>query len=74
MTYANRNFAPDGAGLAGADEAALPSWDLTDLYESPESPAIEADLSRIAGDARAFAGAYAGKLAELPGAELARAM
>ena len=74
MTQADRNFAPDGVGLAGADEAALPSWDLTDLYESPESPAIEADLSRIAVDARAFAGAYAGKLAELPGAELARAM
>jgi oligoendopeptidase F len=75
MTYAARNFAPDGTDHPGApDAAALPSWDLTDLYESPDSPAIEADLVRTAEDARLFASAYTGQLAALPGAELARAM
>jgi oligoendopeptidase F len=76
MTQAARNFAPDGAthSAASPHAADLPSWNLSDLYESPESPAIEADLARVAEDARAFAGAHEGRLADLPGAELARAM
>ena len=49
----------------------LPSWDLSDLYPAPDSPAIEADLARAATDAKAFAAAYAGKLAGLTGAALA---
>src|ERR1700710_217433 len=60
---------PDGQGLpkAGtpADAEVLPSWDLSDLYESPESPRIAADLDRAMRDAKAFATTYRGKLAEL---------
>jgi oligoendopeptidase F len=74
MTQAAPNFAPDGAAHPAAEVADLPSWDLTDLYESPDSPAIHADLARTEQEARDFGADYAGKLAVLPGAELARAM
>ena len=49
----------------------LPAWDLTDLYPAPDSPALEADFTRAAAEARAFQADYAGKLATLPGAALA---
>jgi oligoendopeptidase F len=65
--------APDGAAGALPAEQ-LPSWDLSDLYSAPDSPAIEADLARTQADAEVFARDYAGKLADLPGAELAQAM
>ena len=64
--------APDGAHAGGG--VALPSWDLTDLYAAPNSPAITADLDRTEAEARAFATEYEGRLAGLPGADLARAM
>jgi oligoendopeptidase F len=66
---------PDGQGLpqAGtpADAEMLPSWDLSDLYDSPESPRIAADLERAMQDAKAFATTYRGKLAELAPAAIA---
>ncbi|WP_298215091.1 M3 family oligoendopeptidase [Acidocella sp.] len=62
---------PDGAAAAGA---ALPSWDLGDLYASPQDPRIEADLAAVREGAERFAAAYQGKLAELSGAELAAAI
>ncbi len=65
--------APDGAGAVPHAET-LPSWDLSDLYPAPDSPAIEADLALTQIEADMFAGDYAGKLAALSGAELARAM
>src|SRR6185437_12519764 len=49
---------------AQATVAALPSWDLNDLYPGPDSPAVEADLTQ----------ADAGKLAGLPGTVLAAAI
>ena len=52
----------------------LPSWDLTDLYPAPDSPAVEADFTRAAADAKAFAAAHAGRLADLSGAKLAAAI
>jgi oligoendopeptidase F len=70
---ATPTHAPDG-GAASGQAAGLPSWDLRDLYPSPDSVAIEADLSGAQSRARDFAAAYEGKLAGLPGAELARAM
>jgi len=72
MTQAAPTRAPDGALSAGA--GALPSWDLADLYAAPDSPAIEADLARTQAEAQVFANDYQGKLASLPGADLARAM
>jgi oligoendopeptidase F len=67
---------PDGAtAVAPASGAeALPSWDLSDLYVSPQSPAIEADLARAETEAAAFQADYDTRLAALSGAELARAM
>jgi len=52
----------------------LPSWDLSDLYPSPDSPAVEADFVKAERKANAFASAYAGKLSELPGGALAGAI
>ena len=52
----------------------LPVWDLSDLYPSPDSPRIEADLQAMEVAARAFKDAYTGKLATSPGAVLAAAL
>ena len=70
--------APEGRSalqpsLAG-QSAALPAWDLSDLYPSTDSPRIKADLDAAEAAARAFARQYAGRLAELPGGELAQAL
>jgi oligoendopeptidase F len=53
---------------------ALPSWDLTDLYPATDSPELAADLDRADAEARAFDAKYAGRVAELPGHELAAAL
>jgi len=52
----------------------LPEWDLSDLYPAPDSPQLEADLSAVTAAAQAFQQAYAGKLAELSGAEFGAAI
>lgn len=56
---------------AAAAAAELPAWDLSDLYLSPDDPAIEADFAKADQRARALAGAYGGKLAGLSGTGLA---
>jgi oligoendopeptidase F len=66
--------APEGALASASTAEDLPSWDLTDLYESPESPRIEADLARAESESKAFSASHAGRLAALSGAELAAAM
>jgi oligoendopeptidase F len=53
---------------------ALPQWDLSDLYRGPDSPALQADLARLADDAEAFRRRYEGRIAELSGADLGRAV
>ncbi len=73
MTQIRPLTAPDGSQATGKS-AGLPSWDLGDLYASPDSAAIEADLARTAAEGKAFAAAYEGKLAGLSGAALAEAM
>jgi oligoendopeptidase F len=55
------------AALTGA----LPSWDLSDLYPSPDSPLVQEDLARAEKAAKSFAQAHAGTLASLSGAALA---
>jgi oligoendopeptidase F len=57
-----------------AADAALPAWDLSDLYPAPDSPAVEADFARAEREAKAFAAAWQGRLAELSGAALAAAL
>lgn len=48
----------------------LPVWDLTDLYTSPEDPAIVRDMKSLEKKATSFTKTYAGKLAKLGGNDL----
>ena len=52
----------------------LPQWNLADLYASADSPQFKADMERGAAEAAKFAKDYAGKLASLSGADLAKAI
>jgi oligoendopeptidase F len=52
----------------------LPAWDLSDLYDAPDSPNVMADLGRAETTAKSFAQAHAGSLANLSGAALAVAI
>ena len=52
----------------------LPGWDLSDLYPGVDSAELKADLARMEQDAKDFAAAYAGKLADLEGDRLAQAI
>ncbi|GAB5374898.1 MAG: hypothetical protein AcusKO_13600 [Acuticoccus sp.] len=56
----------DTADRAAAAErlGALPEWDLGDLYDAPDAPALSADLETLASDAKAFEADYKGTLAE----------
>jgi oligoendopeptidase F len=54
--------------------ANLPEWNLNDLYDSPQSAALAADLKKSEADTKAFASAYQGKLASLDGAALAASL
>jgi oligoendopeptidase F len=67
---------PDGPVQGGTTGAAdhLPSWDLADLYDSIDSPALVRDLAEAKAKAAAFRSAFAGKLGALSGAELAAAL
>ncbi len=52
----------------GADSGSLPEWNLADLYPGMESDAYKGDLTKIAQECSAFAGAYRGKLADIAAA------
>ncbi|HZF76151.1 MAG TPA: M3 family oligoendopeptidase [Acetobacteraceae bacterium] len=71
MTIPNETADRPAAGTQGA---ALPAWNLGDLYASPSDPRLAADLDRAEADARAFADAHAGKLASMSGDALASAI
>src|SRR5436305_15262050 len=60
----------------GADAAlaALPEWDLSDLYPGRDSPELQRDLAELAAKAKAFRGRCAGHLAGLSGAVLGAAI
>jgi oligoendopeptidase F len=51
-----------------------PTWNLGDLYQAPDDPAVEADLSASETDAEAFQKEYAGRLSGLDGAQLGAAV
>ena len=57
-----------------AQQTDLPVWSLNDLYASMEDPAIERDLEASKIGVEAFASAYKGKLAEIDGATLGKAI
>jgi oligoendopeptidase F len=64
---------PDGHAAA-TDDADLPTWDLSDLYPSPDSPELAAALDGAEQASKDFAAQHAGKLAGLSGAGLAEAI
>ncbi len=64
----------DALPLPETAASELPSWDLRDLYPSPDSPEITHDLARAEADARRFAGQHAGRLGAHAGAALAAAI
>ena len=51
--------------LTGAEEVA---WDLGDLYEGPDDPRIESDITAAEADAAAFRERYHGKVGALDAA------
>ena len=60
-----------------SDSAALgplPEWDLSDLYVSPEAPALADDLARLKRQAPEFKQRYQGRLGELDGDALGAAV
>jgi len=59
------------ATITGAEDVA---WDLTDVYEAPEDPSLEADLGDARASATRFRGAYAGRVSELAAGELREAV
>jgi oligoendopeptidase F len=54
--------------------ALLPDWDLADLYPSPDSPQISADLDAADTAAEAFSRSQTGRIAECSGTALAAAI
>ena len=69
-TQHHQPAAPANAASAADKQAALghlPEWDLTDLYPSMDSPALEADLARAATQAQAFEARWKGRLEEAAG-------
>ncbi|AZN73191.1 M3 family oligoendopeptidase [Georhizobium profundi] len=50
-----------------ADLGALPTWQLADLYPSPDSEALKSDVAQGLADAQAFAARWKGKLSEAAG-------
>ena len=54
-----------GRGTGELGSEALPQWRLDHLYPSMDSPEFAGDLRRAAADAKGFAAAYQGKLADL---------
>ena len=70
MTRPGALHAPDGH----AAPAALPAWDLSDLYPAPDSPALRGDLDAAEAQAARFAETYGGTLATLSASALAAAI
>ncbi len=53
--------AQDPGGRA-VDLGAMPEWDLTDLFPSPDSPELDDAISKAEADGQAFAQKYKGEL------------
>ncbi len=56
------------------DPGDLPTWDLADLYRSPDDAALAKDLDRTDAEASHFAEHWAGKIGEVTGDRLADAI
>ncbi|MBB2189737.1 M3 family oligoendopeptidase [Gluconacetobacter azotocaptans] len=63
-----------GDGGAAATVGDLPRWDLSDLYDSPDSDRLRTDLAQAASDSEAFSSAWRGRLAGASAAALAESI
>ncbi|CAI3923216.1 Oligoendopeptidase F (PepF) (PDB:3CE2) [Commensalibacter papalotli (ex Botero et al. 2024)] len=61
-----------GSGMSNNED--LPSWDLSDLYPSPDSPELKNDLEKAREKVEAFAANWKGNLKDASGQELAMAI
>jgi len=66
-------WAPEGSP-ARAKREKLPEWDLTDLFPAPDSPELTGAIASSRKDSKAFEARYQGKLADLGGGALAKAI
>jgi len=73
MSRNRPSYAPEGSPARGKP-AKLPEWDLSDLYPAPDSPELAAAIAGARKDAKAFEKRHQGKLAELGGDALAKAI
>jgi len=64
----------DANASGGRPLGDLPEWDLSDLYEDPDAPALKRDLDWLEEACRSFAADYEGKLAELDAAQMLEAV
>ncbi len=71
MPDATIQAAPPGGAPTSS---ALPDWNLADLYPTPDSPNLAADLDRTEALAEAFSTAHVGKLGAHDGIALAAAI
>ncbi|MCX7287695.1 MAG: oligoendopeptidase F, partial [Rhodobacterales bacterium] len=53
------------ANATGGGFGALPDWDLTDLYPTPDGPEFTGDMAALETTCTGFAARYQGKLADL---------
>lgn len=56
------------------NNSSLPSWNLKDLYSSPNAPKLKADLATLSANARKFTKQYKGKIRSLTGKQLFHAI
>jgi len=57
-----------------ADLGMLPEWDLADLFPGRDSPELTRALDACEADAKAFRAAHEGRIADLDGTDLGRAI
>jgi len=71
LPHSAATFSPKALEIAGAKPGEgtalgdLPEWNLGDLYDAPEAPALKADLEQARQDADAMHERYAGRLEAL---------
>lgn len=70
----NRAGVAVAAPITDRAEEHIAVWDLSDLYEGPDDPALSEDLDSARREAESFRADYAGRLENLSGAELGQAI
>ncbi|MCX5619752.1 M3 family oligoendopeptidase [Bombella pollinis] len=68
------SFLTSPSSVSASGPVAAPRWDLSDLYISPEDPALESDFIRLTAEAQSFETRWKGKLGKASAAELAHAL